>query len=45
MKAYRVKKDGLVIVISEGEWVTYADDILFIDQVGDIIGNHCFSWC
>jgi len=40
MKAYRVKKDGLVIVISEGEWVTYADDILFIDQVGDIIGNH-----
>lgn len=46
MKAYRVIKDGLVIVISEGEWVTYEDDILFIDQVGDIIlpiNNHRYK--
>ncbi len=54
MKAYRVKKDGLVIVISEGEWVTYEDDILFIDHIGDIMvtGNSyryqkrpCFRLC
>lgn len=37
MKAYKVIEEGLVIIISDGEWVTYPDEVLFIDYVGDIM--------